>query len=765
MMENDKDNLLKRGQSNADDSQAYTFSNGEVYDDMRDDGIAPDTLADKEMKSKRLESDECGVKNIVLDKEKKVFPLLIMSLGLALMILQWAVGLNIVVLIGAIFMIAVSVMILVGLLAKKRLYLWILIGYLAACFGIASYFIVAGADAGWGGFSSADTGFNSADHPLWQGEGNFGTRLAGNALISSPAVLLIIALILIVNKVRNGKARSVASGITSGLLVVASVIFVFTTNLRSNPRAFDMQKGHDEYLNNVKKNVNDSSPNVIFILMDDLGYGDTSYNARKANMTPAFETPNIDYIAENGVDFDNFYSTYSVCSPARFALMTGRYPYRGYADNVIYPTVNTISPFASTRVFNPIELGANVDGMLGDEITIAEVLQAAGYSTGCFGKWHLGDYGEYLPTNQGFDYFYGSHHVNDMAPFYHAVEQNGEYEIVVGADELDQSDATKLIHDQTTAWIEEQIDNGDKFFAYYATPWPHAPVYAGYEYQGTTGAGIYGDCIVEFDHYLGLLFDMLEEKGVLDNTIIMFTSDNGPALQGSANELRGGKYSAYDAGQKVPFYAMWGANANWQSGESGKAKTINAIATLADVFPTLIDACNVQGEVNGVLKSSYLPSDVDREIDGVSMIPLFNDTTGNAYIHNAEHPILHMKRENINAIQYTITRQEVLNSVQGYEQGDNHNTQTGNELDYANMPFIANNEVLTWKYIKNYKNDNPEFFDKRRKNWFMCMTDDSSESYQRADVFPDLASEYADALEAWKEKFKDNRRGYYTSYY
>lgn len=705
-------------------------------------------------------------KDVHLDKGKKVVPLTVFCLGALLMLLQWAIGLNIVVLIGAIYMIAVSVAILVGVLAKRKLYLWFLLGYIAVSFGIATYFIFNGADAGWGAFSSGQTGFSSAENAIWQGEGNFGTRLAGNVLLSAPAFLSLLALILIVIKLKaTHKTRMIATSCVSVLLVGVSVLFVFTTNLRSKPKAFDMSKGHDEYLNNVNKSVNSSSPNVLVILMDDLGYGDTSYNARKANMTPAFETPNIDRIATEGLDFDNFYSTYSVCSPARFALMTGRYPYRGYADNVIYPTINTLSPFASTRVFNAVELGANVDGMLGDEVTVAETFKAAGYSTGCFGKWHLGDYGEYLPTNQGFDYFYGSHHVNDMTPFYHCAESNGEYEIVKGTKDLDQSEATKLIHDETAAWLEERIDENEKFFAYYATPWPHAPVYAGYDFQGSTGAGIYGDCITEFDYYLGQLFDMLEQKGVLDDTIIVFTSDNGPALQGSTNELRGGKYSAYNAGQKVPFYIRWGNNAEWQSGEEGKAKTIDGIATLADLYPTLVEACGITGKVDGVDKQNYLPSDVDREIDGVSMLPLIKDTTGTAYIHGIDNPILHMKREKINAVQYSVTKQDVLDSVKGYTQSGNHSVQTGNEEDYAQMPFIKNNDILTWKYIKDYKNDNPEFFDKRRQNWFMCMSDDTGESYQRAHVFPDLAAQYAQTLENWKAKLKNNRRGYYSDYY
>ncbi len=703
---------------------------------------------------------------LVVDKEKKVAPLAIASTGGVIMLLQWILGLNLVVLIGAIYLCVVALLIFLGIVTKKKLYLFLTVGYGAVTFGILTHFLFRGADAGWGAFSSASTGFSSADHALWQGEGNFGTRLAGNLLICSPALLLIGGIYLAVLKIKKDpKVRLAVASVLAILTLGMSIIMVFVMNLRSDPAVFDMKRGHDDYLDGIKQTVDSDSPNVLVILMDDLGYGDTSYNARKGNRTPAFETPNIDRIAEEGVDFDNFYSSYSVCSPARFALMTGRYPYRGYADNVIYPTVNTLDPFASTRVFNSFEMGANVDGMLGDEVTVAEVFQRAGYSTGCFGKWHLGDYGQYLPTNQGFDYFYGSHHVNDMAPFYHAEERNGEYEIAVGSDDLDQSDASRLIHDKTAGWIEDEINAGNKFFAYYATPWPHAPVYAGYDYQGTSGAGIYGDCVTEFDYYLGELFAMLEAKGVLDDTLIIFSSDNGPALQGSVNELRGGKYSAYDGGQKVPFYMRWGNNPSFSSGVEGVAKTVEGIATFVDLFPTLVDLCGIKGTVGSVEKTNYLPSDIDREMDGASMVPLVNDVTGSAYIHGKDKPILHMKREKINAIQYTVDKTTVLKSVEGYVKGADHGTQTNDESAYAEMNFIKNNDVFVWKYIANYKNDNPEFFDKRRKDWFMCMTDDSSESYQRADLFPTLCDQYADTMKEWKEKFSDNRRGKYEDYY
>ena len=136
------------------------------------------------------------------------------------------------------------------------------------------------------------------------------------------------------------------------------------------------------------------------------------------------------------------------------------------------------------------------------------------------------------------------------------------------------------------------------------------------------------------------------------------------------------------------------------------------------------------------------------------MMPLINDTTNTVFIHDKDHPILHMKREKVQAIQYTVTKEHVLESVTGYVASSTHASQIGNEADYAEMSFIKNNDLLTWKYIKQYKNDNPEFFDKTRKNWFMCLTDDTSESYQRADVFPDQCKEYADTIEQVKQNLK-----------
>lgn len=663
-----------------------------------------------------------------VDSKIKVLPIISLIIGVGLFIAQFLTRLNMVAVVCVGYMCIMSAIILIGLIAKKKVYLHMLLGYASAALAVFLFHVIFGADAGFGAFTSGLAGWTASEHTLSAGAGNFFTRLLGNLLLTLPLALSLFGLYMISRKsFKKIKLKGALSFVMSILLVATSVIYVLTMNMRTRPVTERMWDGQDEYLKGVDKKQT-KGPNVIVILTDDLGWSDVSLNGS------IFDTPNIDSIGENGLNFDNFYSSYSVCSPARFALMTGRYPYRGYADNVIYPTVQSIVPFAQTRIFNSVELGANVDGMLGDEITMAEVFKAAGYNTGIFGKWHLGDYGEYLPTNQGFDYFYGSHHVNDMNPFYHVREENGDYTIVRGTDELkDQSKATEYISDELISWVTNQVENSDEpFLAYYTTPWPHAPIFVGNEFDGKTGMGQYVDCVTEFDASLGKLFAKLEELGVMEDTIIVFTSDNGPALQGSVGELRGGKYLAYEGGQKVPFMIRWDNN----GGLFEKGETRSQSATLVDLFPTLIDLCGITG--NGG-QTSYLPA--DREIDGVSMLPVLKS---DSVIHTEEHPILHMKREDIKAIQYTVSTESVKSRSE--------------YADY-DYPVLNDNEFITFKYFDKIQNDNSAFFDKYRKNWLHILTDDVGENYNRTTVYPTIADEMHARLDEIQKNFKENRRG------
>ena len=664
---------------------------------------------------------------------KKVFPMIIAAVGFAAATALLITRLNLVNLVNLLYCCIVSAVILLSLIIKKKVYLPMVLGYAVSSAGMIIFHIIWGADAGFGAFiSDKAVGWSSAAHTLFSGEGSFFTRLGGNLLLALPAAACLWGLFFLARK--KGEAsplKKIAYFALSILLMGASVFSVLFGNLRTKPVTERLWEGHDDYLDKIDSKTSDN-PNVLFILMDDMGYGDTSLNGA------IYDTPNMDSIGENGLNFTNFYSGYSVCSPARFATLTGRYPYRGYADNVIYPTVQTTGNFAQTRVYNSFEMGNNVDGMLGDEITIAEVFQNAGYATGAFGKWHLGDYGEYLPTNQGFDYFYGSHHVNDMYAFYHVSEENGEYEIVHDNTEMrdengkkDQSMLTEWIHGEITEWITEKATNNEPFFAYYATPWPHGPVFAGDDFDGASGMGTYVDCLTEFDTYLGELFNTMEELGVLEDTIIIFTSDNGPALEGSVGDLRGGKYLAYEGGQKVPFMIRWDNN----NGLFNKGETRNESVTSVDFFPTLIELCGitVEGEEN------TLPA--DRVIDGVSMLPVIRD---DSVIHTQDQPILHMKREDIKGIQYTVTTKSIL--------------ERDEYKDYT-YPILTENEHITFKYFDKLQNDNSAFWDKNRKNWLHILSDDYQENYNRTSVYPTISEEMHEVLNSIQSDFAQNRRG------
>lgn len=665
-----------------------------------------------------------------LDKSKKAFPIILMIIGIVIMAVQLITRLNLITLVSVLYCCIMSAIILISLISKKKVYAPMIYGYAAASLGVVIFHVVCGADAGFGAFSTGLTGWSTLDNALFAGEGSFLTRLLGNILLIIPTAASLWGLYFVARKSTNkATLKKLLSSFLSVLLVASSILYVLTMNMRTKPVTERLWEGHDDYLDGIDEDTQ-GKPNVLLILMDDMGYGDTSLNGA------IYDTPNMDSIGENGLNFENFYSSYSVCSPARFAALTGRYPYRGYADNVIYPTISTFSPFAMTRVYNSFEMGNNVDGMLGDEITIAEVFQSAGYNTGCFGKWHLGDYGEYLPTEQGFDYFYGSHHVNDMKPFYHVREENGEYTIAHGVEEMvdengkkDQGKLTEWIHEEITTWITDIVTNSDDpFFAYYTTPWPHAPVFVGDDYDGTSGMGTYVDCLTEFDTYLGELFNTMQELGVLEDTIIIFTSDNGPALEGSTNDLRGGKYLPYDGGQKVPFMIRWDNN----GGLFEKGETRKSSATFVDFLPTLIELAGITsgGEKN------VLPS--DRVIDGVSFVPTIKD---DSVVHTEEHPILHMKREDIKAIQYTVDSQQVKDIYPDYT--------------YE----VLNNEYLTFKYFDKAPNDNSAFFDKTRKNWLHILTDDYQENYNRTKVYPEIAEKMNEELQGIQKEFKENRRG------
>ena len=273
---------------------------------------------------------------------------------------------------------------------------------------------------------------------------------------------------------------------------------------------------------------NEISPNIVFIFADDLGYGDlSSYGASDIN------TQNIDFIGKNGIKFTDFYSVSSVCTPSRAGMLTGRYPQRFGLNGVLFPDSHT--------------------GLPSSEYTIAELLRDSGYKTGMVGKWHLGHKYEFLPLQQGFDFFYGIPYSNDMAStVYFAGNDVVDYY-------PDQSQMTKKLTEEAVKYIDRNKENN--FYLYVAHPMPHVPIYVSEKFRGSSDRGLYGDVIQELDWSVGEIIKRLEELNILDETLVIFSSDNGPWLTmrdmgGSAGELRNGKMYTFEGGMRVPTLAM-----------------------------------------------------------------------------------------------------------------------------------------------------------------------------------------------------------------
>ena len=293
-------------------------------------------------------------------------------------------------------------------------------------------------------------------------------------------------------------------------------------------------------------------PNIVYIFADDLGYGDLScYGAKDIN------TPNIDQIAKQGIKFTEFYSASSVCSPSRAALLTGRYPQRMGINTVFFPESFT--------------------GIPDTEITIPEILKEKGYATGIVGKWHLGHHYQYLPLQQGFDEYFGIPYSNDMES---VVYMRGNE---VESYKVKQQYITKTYTKEAQEFITKNKDNS--FFLYIAHSMPHVPLYASEEFIGTSKRGLYGDVVQELDWSVGQILKSLREHGILENTLIVFSSDNGPWLAmkedgGSAGDLREGKTFTFDGGMKIPTVAMW-------KNRIPQGIINNEVASQMDWFPTI----------------------------------------------------------------------------------------------------------------------------------------------------------------------------------
>lgn len=337
-------------------------------------------------------------------------------------------------------------------------------------------------------------------------------------------------------------------------------------------------------------------PNVVLIFADDMGYGDLSCYGH-----PVIQTPNIDKMAIEGVRFTSFYAAASVCTPSRAALLTGRYPIRNIPTNCGPPD---------------LEKGLPVS-----EITIANLLKKEGYTTMAIGKWHLGHGEKFLPTNRGFDHFYGLPYSNDMllpwCPWLSEDDKLYLYEDDQPVKEIgwEQDDLTKNYTEKALQFIEEK--SGEPFFLYLAHSMPHLPVSAPAEFRGQSKGGLYGDVIETIDWSTGQILAKLKKLGLDENTLVIFTSDNGPwhnlpdrMLQrgverwhsGSTGLLSGAKATSWEGGFRVPGIVRWPSHIKGN-------RVTSEMATTMDLFATIANVCGA-------------PLPGDRKIDGHSLMPL-----------------------------------------------------------------------------------------------------------------------------------------------
>lgn len=393
-----------------------------------------------------------------------------------------------------------------------------------------------------------------------------------------------------------------------------------------------------------------SKPNVILIVTDDQGYADVGCYGGEG-----VETPNLDRLAAQGARFTDYYAANSVCSPSRASILTGRYPTKCGVPEVLGPDAG--------KYLKGVQMG-----LPPGEITIAELLKEAGYSTACIGKWHLGHEERYLPTSQGFDYYFGLPYSNDMpidprhaklavdiklnsgatresiqagahakektCPSGQPTDNPEEFHtpLMIGNEVIefpvDQETLTERYTDEAIAFMDRSA--GKPYFIYLAHTMPHVPLAATEAFRSGKPRAAYADTIKELDHNIGRLLDHLEKTGTAENTLVLFTSDNGPLGQspgfgGSARPLKGFKFQTHEGGQRVPFIVRWPTMV--PAGE-----VIPEVTSALDILPTVAQAAGVP---------------VPKEIDGTSLLPLLR---GEKVVGFDERPFFYVRGVEIQAV-------------------------------------------------------------------------------------------------------------------
>ena len=321
-------------------------------------------------------------------------------------------------------------------------------------------------------------------------------------------------------------------------------------------------------------------PNIVIIFIDDMGYADIGPFGAKG-----YKTPNLDRMAKEGIRFTNFYVAQGVCSASRAALLTGTYPNRIGIHGALGPNAK--------------------HGISNNEMTIAQMLKTKGYATAIFGKWHLGHHPQFLPTRHGFDEYFGLPYSNDMWPN-HPEAKAGTYPPLplIENDKViqlmpDQSQLTRQYTEHAVSFIARNKDK--PFFLYVPHTMVHVPLFVGEKFKGSSKAGLYADIVQEVDWSVGEILNTIKQQGLEQDTLVIFTSDNGPWLSygehaGSSGPLREGKGTAWEGGVRAPFIARW-------PGKIPAGRTNNEPAMTIDLLPTiakLVKADLPQHKIDGL---------------------------------------------------------------------------------------------------------------------------------------------------------------------
>ncbi len=455
----------------------------------------------------------------------------------------------------------------------------------------------------------------------------------------------------------------------------------------------------------VRADASTEPPNIIVINADDLGYGDLgSYGST------AIKTPNLDSLADQGVRFTDFHSSDSVCTPSRAGLLTGRYAKRMGLDVPLYAE-NTSMSQALLMKFGfllgkmgllDMATAGEASGLLEEEITLAEALAVRGYATGMVGKWHLGDYTEnprHNPRNHGFDFYFGVPHSNDMHPF----------PLYLNEDELeaeidDQSKLTRLYTERAIEFIQSSKDK--PFFLYFAHTFPHRPLYASEEFENKSEGGIFGDTVEELDWSVGEVMAALDRLDLGANTLLIFTSDNGPWYQGSPGFFRGRKGQSYEGGHRVPFIARWPGHI-----ESGRV--CHEPAMNIDILPTSL-----------ALAGLTPPS--DRIVDGKNISGLLTET-------NAKSPHEQLLFYHVGELEgIRVAQWKYFRSINHYVWPLPVNKKMGSLSEHLNGPL-------------------PLLFN---------LDTDPGEAYDLTTKYPEMAEKLARRMDEWEQQLHDNRMGW-----